>query len=192
MRCLTLLDLLSTAGTHEGHEGALMSSKFPHVDKLLTAAAAIENILSDLSAIEAARQETNEQVAAKCKSGENHLDLNHSSCIDPSTEIIKEERISISFEEVVGNLEAKQSLYENVILPLSISEATKVRVFSGCVSLKFLFMHLNAILLDLNFTKTGIRAGSGNVMLYGPAGTGKTIMCQAAAYEAKAELIIGK
>ena len=28
-------------------------------------------------------------------------------------------------------------------------------------------------------------------MLYGPAGTGKTIMCQAAAYEAKAELIIG-
>jgi ATP-dependent 26S proteasome regulatory subunit len=29
------------------------------------------------------------------------------------------------------------------------------------------------------------------VMLYGPAGTGKTIMCQAAAYEAKAELIIG-
>lgn len=37
----------------------------------------------------------------------------------------------------------------------------------------------------------GIRAGSGNVMLYGPAGTGKTIMCQAAAYEAKAELIIG-
>lgn len=28
-------------------------------------------------------------------------------------------------------------------------------------------------------------------MLYGPAGTGKTIMCQAAALEAKAELIIG-
>ena len=39
---------------------------------------------------------------------------------------------------------------------------------------------------------TGIRAGSGNVMLYGPAGTGKTIMCQAAAFEARAELIIGK
>lgn len=37
----------------------------------------------------------------------------------------------------------------------------------------------------------GIRAGSGNVMLYGPAGTGKTIMCQAAAFEANAELIIG-
>ena len=37
----------------------------------------------------------------------------------------------------------------------------------------------------------GIRAGSGNVMLYGPAGTGKTIMCQAAAFEAKADLIIG-
>lgn len=39
---------------------------------------------------------------------------------------------------------------------------------------------------------TGIRAGSGNVMLYGPAGTGKTIMCQAAAFEARAELIIGE
>jgi SpoVK/Ycf46/Vps4 family AAA+-type ATPase len=29
-------------------------------------------------------------------------------------------------------------------------------------------------------------------MLYGPAGTGKTIMCQAAAFEARAELIIGE
>jgi ATP-dependent 26S proteasome regulatory subunit len=44
-----------------------------------------------------------------------------------------------------------------------------------------------------SFTRmTGIRAGSGNVMLYGPAGTGKTIMCQAAAFEARAELIIGE
>ena len=45
--------------------------------------------------------------------------------------------------------------------------------------------------LLLSLFNSGIRAGSGNVMLYGPAGTGKTIMCQAAAYEAKAELIIG-
>ena len=137
VRCLTLLDLLSTAGPSGGHDSGMISAKIPHIDQLLTAAAAIENILSDLSAIEAARQETNEHVDAKSKNGVNHTDFNHLNGVDASTEINKEERIPISFEEVVGNLEAKQSLYENVILPLSISEATKVRVFSGNLNIEF-------------------------------------------------------
>lgn len=60
----------------------------------------------------------------------------------------------------------------------------------------FLSIYLSIFLSIPNKTQImhllGIRAGSGNVLLHGPAGTGKTIMCQAAAYEAKAELIIGR
>lgn len=141
MRCLTLLDLLSTAGPNEGHQSGFTSAKIPHVDQLLTAAAAIENILSELSAMEATRQETDEHVVARNKKEENHAESKNSKCNDasPAPVISKEERIPISFNEVVGNLEAKQSLYENVILPLSISEATKVRVFSGDTDVKGFF-----------------------------------------------------
>lgn len=141
MRCLTLLDLLSTAGPIDVYGSGLGSAKIPHVDQLLTAAAAIENILSELSAMEAARQETDEHVVARNKKEVNHSDSNISKSNDasPVPVISKEERIQISFNEVVGNLEAKQSLYENVILPLSISEATKVRVFSGDTNLTRLF-----------------------------------------------------
>jgi hypothetical protein len=139
VRCLTLLDLLSTAGPNEGHGSGLASTKIPHIDQLLTAAAAIENILSELSTMEAARQETNEHVVARSKKDENLAESKNSKNCDASPVISKEERIPISFNEVVGNLEAKQSLYENVILPLSISEATKVRVFSGDINLKRIF-----------------------------------------------------
>lgn len=139
MRCLTLLDLLSTAAPNDGHGSGLGSTKIPHVDQLLTAAAAIENILSELSAMEAARQETDEHVVARSKR-EGNLEASKKSKVkDASPVISKEERIPISFNEVVGNLEAKQSLYENVILPLSISEATKVRVFSGNVNENLFF-----------------------------------------------------
>ena len=40
-------------------------------------------------------------------------------------------RMSISFKDVVGNYEAKQALYENVVLPLTISDDAKVKIFSG-------------------------------------------------------------
>ena len=149
MRCLALLDLLSTAGPNAGHENSVILAKSPHIDQLLTAAAAIENILSELSYIEAAREETTEHVIAKNKKGESNIDLKNSSKIDTSTEINKEERLSISFEEVVGNLEAKQSLYENVILPLSISESTKVRVFSGYAYRPLILSHIAKLYLSI-------------------------------------------
>lgn len=38
---------------------------------------------------------------------------------------------NISFEDVIGNEEAKQALYENVVLPLTISDEIKLRIFSG-------------------------------------------------------------
>ena len=52
----------------------------------------------------------------------------------------------ILFENIIGNQHAKQSLYENVILPLSFSPSLKKKVFAG------------------------IRKGTGNVLLHGPPG----------------------
>ena len=52
----------------------------------------------------------------------------------------------ILFENIMGNRDAKQALYENVVLPLSFSAALKRVVFAG------------------------IRKGAGNVLLYGPPG----------------------
>jgi ATP-dependent 26S proteasome regulatory subunit len=59
-----------------------------------------------------------------------------------------------SFDDVVGNPAAKQALYENIVLPLTLGEDIKARLFSG------------------------IRAGTGNVILYGPPGTGKYAILQ--------------
>ena len=52
----------------------------------------------------------------------------------------------ILFENIIGNQDAKQALYENVVLPLSFSPALKKVVFAG------------------------IRKGAGNVLLHGPPG----------------------
>jgi SpoVK/Ycf46/Vps4 family AAA+-type ATPase len=153
---------------------------------LTTAAAAIESILSDLAPCEvlqsAAKNQT--ETCKVIKEIEPNI---------PLKQAVLPHSIAISFKEVIGNFEAKQALYENVILPLTISDVAKVKIFSGKTSPFFSASHRIIFQSALFFTRmAGIRAGSGNVMLYGPAGTGKTIMCQAAAFEARAVLIIGE
>ena len=59
------------------------------------------------------------------------------------------------FSDIVGNSAAKESLYENVVLPMLLPAEVKRKVFCG------------------------IRGNVGNVMLYGPPGTGKTILARA-------------
>ncbi len=54
----------------------------------------------------------------------------------------------VRFCDIVGAHEAKQVLHENVVLPLTLSPAKRQRFL------------------------TGIRCGCGNVLLYGPPGTG--------------------
>lgn len=70
----------------------------------------------------------------------------------------------ITFDSIIGSHDAKLALYENLILPLSLSARDRKKIFQG------------------------VLAGGGNVLLYGPPGTGKTCLAQAAACEANAEL----
>jgi hypothetical protein len=54
----------------------------------------------------------------------------------------------INFSNIIGSDDAKQILYENVILPLSLPETLRLQLFQG------------------------IRSSGGNVLLFGPPGTG--------------------
>ena len=54
----------------------------------------------------------------------------------------------VTFSSIIGSDDAKQSLFENVILPLSMSEDKRMQIFRG------------------------VRSGGGNVLLFGPPGTG--------------------
>lgn len=70
----------------------------------------------------------------------------------------------VSFQNIIGNIDAKQLLFENVVLPMILPVQCKVRIFRG------------------------IRGGCSNVLLYGPPGTGKTLLVQAVSAEAGATL----
>eukprot|EP01041_Mallomonas_annulata_P012929 gene12929-27274_t len=70
----------------------------------------------------------------------------------------------IYFDDIIGSDFAKQALHENVILPLTIDKNLRNKIFNG------------------------IRGATGNCLLFGPPGTGKTCLVQAAACEAKATL----
>jgi len=89
----------------------------------------------------------------------------------PSEESIIEENFEnscVSFKSIVGSFEVKQSLFESVVLPLSLSKSIRSRVFQG------------------------IRSSCSNILLYGPPGCGKSLLVEACAVEAKSKLFIIK
>jgi SpoVK/Ycf46/Vps4 family AAA+-type ATPase len=97
------------------------------VKNLTTAAAAIESILSDLSPYEVLQSVAKNQTEA-CKV------IKEKEPNFPLKQAVLPHVIAISFKEVIGNFEAKQALYENVILPLTISDVAKVKIFTGKTS----------------------------------------------------------
>ena len=103
--------------------------------QLLVASAAIENILLDMARIEKERREMSTTLS---DSNSSHL-KNSESEKQKKTRVMEtttaiNTRMSISFKDVVGNYEAKQALYENVVLPLTISDDAKVKIFSGTIN----------------------------------------------------------
>ncbi len=72
--------------------------------------------------------------------------------------------LKCDFSDIVGLESAKKQLYEQVVLQLSLPEIIR------------------------NYYFRGIRSGASNVLLFGPPGTGKTILARAVAYEASATL----
>lgn len=72
---------------------------------------------------------------------------NKSTIIIPSADPIIH-RHNINYTNIIGSEDAKQILYENIVLPLSLSNSLRCQLFQG------------------------IRSSVGNVLLFGPPGTG--------------------
>lgn len=70
----------------------------------------------------------------------------------------------VTFDDIIGCDDAKQSIFENIILPFRMPREKQIQIYSG------------------------IRQQQANILLYGPPGVGKTILVEAAAHEANATL----
>lgn len=131
VRSLTLLDLLNNADPTESHKGVPSVIKNACLLQLMTATTMIENILVGLSAADKSASDYHERNTVRFQNSKK--DCHDVGVLDitgkKGVAVVK--TVPISFNEVVGNMEAKQALYENVILPLTISNLTKVKVFSG-------------------------------------------------------------
>jgi ATP-dependent protease Clp ATPase subunit len=74
--------------------------------------------------------------------------LSELTCVPSQIKMTNSLSREIGFHHIIGSDDAKQILYENVVLPLSISASMRSQVFQG------------------------IRSTVGNVLLFGPPGTG--------------------
>ncbi len=63
----------------------------------------------------------------------------------------KGEEEKMKYSQIIGSDDAKQTLYENIVLPLSLSTSVRQEIFRG------------------------VRSSGGNVLLFGPPGTGSIL-----------------
>ena len=68
------------------------------------------------------------------------------------------------FSSIIGYHDVKEKLLENIVLPLTMKEELRQRIY------------------------VGVRANCGNMLLHGPPGTGKTLLAKAVANECNAAL----
>jgi hypothetical protein len=160
-KCVSLLEIMGFT-TEENNEFLLEDGVTTQISMAL---AAMKQLVHDLGSSPPPGNEANNPPAAAA--GQNKAGSSSAvllSTTTTTTTVVAPPR-KLRFDDIVGYCGAKQQLYENVVLPLTLSAEVKAQLFGG------------------------IRSGSGNVILHGPPGTGKTILCQAAAEEAGAVLI---
>lgn len=121
---------------------------------------ASEMLSMQLSLIEEINLENSiRNIATKIKDNANAIvteNLDTNTSINKTSSVITGSNCNITepnehglkFDDIIGNYEVKQSLVENIILPMLLDDESRCKIFSG------------------------IRSGLGNVLLYGPPGTG--------------------
>ena len=127
---MALLDLLSIIKPTVEQEKDLSTERDPLLFQLSTASAAIENILTVLARAEKLRVEDSAAINGGSHKSRQH-EVTKSTSDDKQENAPLKTELSTSFKDIVGNYDAKQALYENVVLPLTICDATKVNIFSG-------------------------------------------------------------
>lgn len=124
------MDLLSIIEPTVKQEKKLSTERDPLLFQLSTASAAIENILTALARAEILRVEDSTAINGGSQKSRQH-EVTKTTLDNKQESASLKTGLSTSFKDIVGNFDAKQALYENVVLPLTICDATKVNIFSG-------------------------------------------------------------
>lgn len=115
IKSYTLLDLIFSISTNEN----IIHNQ--QIEQLMVLQKMISNLITDLENKSNNFFNKNIKVEDKIIT-EKYNDSNKLSSLP---------QINMNFQEIIGSTEAKQALYENVILPLTLKESSKKKLFTG-------------------------------------------------------------